>query len=109
MKTKNIILALAAMVFAVGSAFSFKDAATTAWVKVRYSTQAPGTFTCRNTGISCNDSGPTACKVRIADMGLLAAARLNSTCPAPSLLHSVAGGEAGEYDDAQQIVEIINN
>lgn len=108
MKAKHSFLALAAIIFAVGSAFSFKDVTSTVWVKIRYAGRPPGQFDCINTGKYCNGNGP-ACKVTITDLGADALARLDMSCPTPLLFHSLTSGIAGEYDDIQSIVEINNN
>jgi hypothetical protein len=108
MKTKHVVLGLVAFVFAIGSAFTSSTLATTAFIKVRYSTQPVGTFTCVNTGLSCSDSGTTSCKVTVTDLGgAQALARSNSSCPTPNLFD--ATGVIGAYNDAAQIVQIINN
>lgn len=109
MKSKNAILGLLAVVFAVGSAFASYDLATTAFIKVRYSTQSPGQFTCVNTGRTCSDA-PTglSCVITVSDLSATAPARKDNTCPAPDLKHTTTSANAGSYDDDDTIVEIVN-
>jgi hypothetical protein len=108
MKTKHVILGLFAFVFAIGSAFTSSSLATTAFIKVRYSHQPAGTYSCVNTTLICNDIVGSACRVTISDLaGAQALARSNSSCPTPNLFDGT--GVIGAYNDAMQIVEIKNN
>jgi len=60
---KNMILGVAASVFAVGSAFATL-APETAWVLAKLSASET-TFTCRQTSVQCNNVGATACQVQV--------------------------------------------
>lgn len=109
MKAKHTILTLAAIVIAVGTAFSFRDQPTTAWIKVQYYPNGPNNWECINSKVICNMSGTTsACKITITDLSLDAHGRAGSLCPSPNLFHSVAAGVAGEYDDEKFITGINN-
>jgi len=65
MKTKNVLLATLAFVFAVGSAFASLFTARDIFVKAKLSS-APGAPTqCINAQVKCDDSGSSTCTVNI--------------------------------------------
>jgi hypothetical protein len=66
MKTKNLILALVAIVFAVGSAFTSQneDVVNNVYVKWKQ-TSAQQNFTCQLIPRECNLSGLESCQVTI--------------------------------------------
>lgn len=64
MKTKNVMLGIIAVVFAVGSAFaSFLSPSA---IRVKARVVENGVITCVNTQAICNDPGNFVCKVTLA-------------------------------------------
>jgi hypothetical protein len=69
MKSKNLILALAAIVFAVGSAFTTKKVLPNN-VRVRWQQNEFGAITCKAIPVECNNTGSNLCTVTIVkDIG----------------------------------------
>jgi hypothetical protein len=106
MKTKNLVLGLLAVVFAVGSAFtSVKLTSVAAHVKIKTSASQPN-FDCEAIGF-CEDTGTEPCRV-----GILMA-------PAPgtikyvqayrpdcsTLLTNTSGDVEGTYEEALVVAE----
>jgi hypothetical protein len=108
MNEKKIVLGTLAFAFGLGSAFTSAYTPTTAFIKVRYSYQPPGSFSCVNTNFSCNNAGSVACKVMVTDLVQHALARGNRSCPTPNLFTS-STGPVSMYNDPLQIVEVSNN
>jgi len=63
MKTKNLIMAAAAFVFAIGGALAYTFSAQTVFVRARLT--SGGTQQCVNTGVQCEETGTDICKVQI--------------------------------------------
>jgi hypothetical protein len=82
MKSKNLVIASFAFVFAIGSAFAYAFLpAVTVWVKVKYTGETA--FTCRSASpLQCSNlaTDTHACAVTVADILQPTNAYINSNC-----------------------------
>jgi len=63
MKSKNVVLAIIAIVFAIGGALaSKKETASNAFIWIR---PGSGNFVCTDTGKQCDELGDSPCEVQV--------------------------------------------
>jgi hypothetical protein len=106
MKSKNLVIAALALVFAIGSAFTSASLpAVTAWIKVKYTGESA--FTCRSTSpIQCSNlaTDTHACKVVVADILQPTNAYSNSNCSV--FLKSTNDNSVGTFNPQPTIIEV---
>lgn len=68
MKSKNLILAICAFAFAVGSAFA-PVADELVYVRAKLTSNPNEQFACHSTGVECDTGGMYPCKVQLEVLG----------------------------------------
>lgn len=66
MRIKNLILGIAAIVLGVAGAFASPSQTQSGWISVRL--LGMEIFTCLNTGLQCQVTGPVTCKIDVETM-----------------------------------------